>query len=108
MFSLVCLVDDLVEVFFGVAELCFVVCVGAVVSEVVGRSVCRIDHMGSFEKVCVIGVVGLCPDVLAVEWIVVEFKSGLSPFPNDFAVGVVFPSIESSWSRQPRTQWPLL
>ena len=82
--------DDLVEVFFGVAELCFRVSVGAVVSDVVGSSVCRIDHMGSFEEVCMVGVVGLCPDVFAVEWIVVELESGLRPLTNDPAVGVVF------------------
>ena len=65
---LVRFVDDLVEVFFGVAQLCFRVCVGP---EVVGGSVRSVNHVGCFEEVGVLGVVGLCPDVLAVEWIVV-------------------------------------
>ena len=34
-------------------------------------------------------VVSLCPDVFAVEWVVVELESGLCPFPNDSAMGVV-------------------
>ena len=89
MLSLVRLVDDLVEEFLGAAELCFMVGVGAVVSEVISCSVCRIDHMGSFEEVCVIGVMGLSPDVLAVEWVEVELQPGLRPFPNDFALCVV-------------------
>ena len=69
---LVRFVDDLFEVFFGVAQLCFRVGVSAVMSEVVGGSVSSVDHVGCFEEVGVLRVVGLCPDVFAVEWVVVK------------------------------------
>ncbi len=45
VFTFVRFVDDLVEVYFGVAQLCGRVSVGTVVSEVVGGSVSSVYHV---------------------------------------------------------------
>ena len=65
-------VEDLVEVFFGVLLLGFVVRVRAIVPEVVRGPVGGVDHVCGLEEIRLGEVVCLGPNVFAVEGVDVE------------------------------------
>ncbi len=61
--SEICYVDDLVEVLSGFLSLFVWVRVGPIVSEVVGSTVCGIDHEGGFDQLFFSEVCGEGPHV---------------------------------------------
>ena len=62
----VSLVHNLIQVFCGQLFLCRGIGVHSCMSEVVGSTVCRVDHVCLSEQVVCGGVESLCPNVLRV------------------------------------------